>query len=175
VTPANKRKTGASHHGGSRFYFNKTTPMAFTFDDNFDDILSGIDTACRSAVDEEPRAAVETAKQLAPVDTSALQNSIHAETPEYSGYDDASAAARAANPQVELDTRFPLNAEFENQDGHYGGVVDVPVSYAGYVEEGSQNLATGETVPATHFLERAGDAHADSFADRIEANLNAME
>jgi phage gpG-like protein len=103
------------------------------------------------------------AKQLAPVDTSALQNSIYTVAAEADGFGAASGAAKGQNPEVET-TPHPKP---KNGAAHVGPCVE----YAAAVELGHltrpfrKSYGAQRFVPAKPFLvpavEQVGAAYND--------------
>jgi HK97 gp10 family phage protein len=93
----------------------------------------------------------DAAKQLAPVDTSALQNSIYTVTAEADGYGAASGEAKSANGNA-LTAPHPAP---KTGAAHVGPCVD----YAEYVELGTSRMAAQPfLVPA---VEQVGNAYND--------------
>jgi hypothetical protein len=74
------------------------------------------------------------AKQLAPIDTSALRNSIYTVGQGADGYKEASSAAEAANPAVQTEA---LPTPVLPTIAHVGPCVD----YAAYLEFGTARMA----------------------------------
>lgn len=147
--------------------------MSIEFEDDFNKLEKAMDRACRRAVEAAPRAAIFTARKTTLVDTSSLRESIYAITPERSGYAAARAKAESVNPGVVIDEEFPI-AEMNDEAEHlYGGVIDAPAAHAGYVEYGSQGAGGGHT-PATHFMEKAGDANAGKFEETFNKELEKI-
>lgn len=91
------------------------------------------------------------AKQNAPVDTSAMRNSIYTVTAQQDGYGAASGAAVGANPKVATAPHPPP----ANGAAHVGPCVE----YAGYVELGTSKMAAQPfLVPA---VEQVGNEYND--------------
>jgi HK97 gp10 family phage protein len=91
------------------------------------------------------------AKINAPVDTSAMRNSIYTVTPQQDGYGAASGAALSANPKAAT-AQHPKPAQGV---AHVGPCVD----YAEYVELGTSRMAAQPfLVPA---VEQVGNAYND--------------
>ena len=87
------------------------------------------------------------AKQLAPVDTSALRNSIYVETSSQSGFSQSDSAVKAANPKVTTIQHPKPDEGFAN--------VGPSVNYAEYVELGtSRQAAQPYLVPAIESVAR---------------------
>ena len=147
--------------------------MAIEFEDDFEKLERDLDRACRRTVEATPRAAIFTARANVPVATSSLRESIYAITPGRSGYAAAKAKAESVNPGVEIDDEFPIAEMNDAQEHLYGGVIDAPAAHAGYVEYGSQSAHGGHT-PATHFMEKVGDAHAGKFEETFEKELGKI-
>lgn len=89
------------------------------------------------------------AKQLAPVDTGALKNSISAVTAAGSDYDANVGIAQGLNPQAQIAAAPEPADELE-------AFVVVPVHYAAYLEYGTVHM------PAQPFLTPAVEAVAPS-------------
>jgi Bacteriophage HK97-gp10, putative tail-component len=143
----------------------------WTFDDDFDQIEAELRKAVNRAVLDTARDVKEMAQELAPVDTSALKSGAAVTTSYLSEHSAAAAAARAANPKVEIEPDWNI----EEDEGIAHAVVHFVVLYAWFVEYGYFNVWAGRYITGQAFLQRALEQHSDTLNRRLSEAIARLE
>jgi len=120
---------------------------------NLDKIEKALIRGLERADNATAKAIAKRAKENAPVDTTALRESIHTVTDEGSGYEEAIARVKAANPKLrqadkltEQNNILPERPLIGNEpdQGVHVAEVDVPLNYAPIVHDGHVAVFSGE-------------------------------
>ena len=132
--------------------------MGVTFNDYSDEVLEAFDEACERALERCGNQAEGYAKDLAPVDTGALRNSISHKVVD-------------SEPAAYIGTNSEYGAYKEFGTGHYSTIGGgTPKGKWAYLDE-EGNWRIGKPQPAKPFLKPAVANHAQTYKNIIKDEL----
>ena len=143
----------------------------------FTDPLAALEAALKAgldqAVDDTAADILLDAQANAPVLSGSLRDSGHVVSPRTSGYEQASSAARDANPGVKILPEFPSD-DVEPDEGVSGAVVDFPAGHASIIHHGRYNADADQYQAGNPFLSDAIDAHENDLKKRAAKVLKKL-
>ncbi len=151
--------------------------ITWTLKDNFAAVESAMRDACAAAMESSAQTIAANAAANAPVDTSALQNSIYVVTPNGSDYDQHVAAAvsqaatgGAKTPPKDISKQILPQALLLPDPNRIEAAVASVVDYAESVEEGGSRPNGTHAAPQP-FLAPAGDGALNNVQDALATAL----